>query len=121
MLQVNQVVYDQVDIFQSDFFSRVPGLTITDVTLSLTLNNVAVAWPLVNGSSVIDSQVVAGSVYWSELATHAYGVRFFPNALGHWNLSISYPLAPAQIIILDYDLVNLPISVESGLRADFCS
>jgi len=121
LIQVNQVVYDQVDIFQANFFNRVTGLTPTDVTLSLTLNNLTASWPLVDGTSVIDSQVVAGSVYWAELTSGAYGIRFFPNSLGHWNLSISYAPSPSQIVLLDYDVVNLPMSVETDLRASFCT
>lgn len=122
LIQVNQVVFDQVDIFLSDFFTRITGLTPTDVTLSLMLNNQAVAWPLVDGTAVDNTQVAAGSVYWAELPNGAYGVRFFPSQLGHWNLSISYSsTSPAQIIGIDFDVVNLPLSVDSGLRADFCA
>jgi len=122
LIQVNQVVFDQVDIFQADFFTRVTGLTPADVTLTLMFNNQAVAWPLVDGTAVLDTQVVAGSVYWAELPNNAYGIRFFPNSLGHWNLAISYSAAPpSQIIGIDFDVVNLPLSVDSGLRADFCT
>lgn len=118
-IQVNQVFYDQIDIFQADFFSRVPGLLVTDVVLTLTLNNTPVSWPLVDGSGVTDGQVTSGFVYWAELTTGGYGVRLFPNSLGHWNLSIAY--APrTQIVTIDFDVVNLPLTVDSGIRADFC-
>lgn len=120
LVQVNQVIYDQVDIFQVDQFNRVTGLLTTDVTLTLFLNNTLVSWPLVDGSSVIDSQVVAGSVYWTQLSNGAYGVRFFPNSLGHWNLNITYP-GTQQIIGISLDVVNLPLAVESGLTAGFCT
>lgn len=120
MIQVNRVVYDQVDIFQADFFTRVIGLLFTDVTVSLTRDNVVAAWPLVDGTLVPDSQVVAGRIYWNALSTGAYGIRYFPNALGHWNLSVAWPQTPPQNIVIDYDVVNLPLAVESGLRADFC-
>lgn len=119
-IQVNQVIFDQVDIFQTDFFARVPGLLVTDVTLTLFFNNTPVSWPLVDGTSVTDSQVAAGSVYWSELPNHAYGIRFFPNSLGHWNLSISYSPVPSQIVSIDFDVVNLPLTVDSGITANFC-
>ena len=121
-LQVNQVVYDQVDIFQSDLFTRITGLQPVDVTLTLFLNNQVVAWPLVDGTGVDDSQVVAGEVFWNQLPNGGYGIRFFPNSLGHWNLAISYnSTSPAQIVAIDFDVVNLPLSVDNGLRADFCS
>lgn len=119
-VQINQVIFDQVDIFQSDFFNPVTGLDPTDVSLSVFFNNTLVTWPLVDGSSVIDSQVVAGSVFWSELSTGAYGVRFYPNNLGHWKLVFKYAPSPSQVINLDYDVKDLPNFVESGLRANFC-
>lgn len=120
MVQIQQVIFDQVDIFQSDFFNKVTGLQPSDVTLTLYFNNTATSWTLVDGSSVQDSQVVAGSVYWTELPNHSYGVRFFPNSLGHWNLTISFAPSPSQIISIDYDVANLPNSVDTGVRANFC-
>jgi len=119
-IQVNQVVFDQVDLFQNDFFSRVPGLLVTDMVLTVFFNNTSVSWPLVDGTSVTDSQVVSGFVYWTELPNHAYGLRFLPNSLGHWNVSLTYT-AGQQIVTVDYDVVNLPLTVDSGLTANFCS
>jgi hypothetical protein len=120
LVQINQVIFDQVDIFQSDFFNRVTGLDPADVGLSVYFNNTLVTWPLVDGTSVIDSQVVSGSVFWNELASGAYGVRFYPNNLGHWRLVFTFAPSPSQVISLDYDVVNLPNFVESGVRASFC-
>ncbi len=120
LVQFNQVVFDQVDIFLTDQFTRVTGLLPTDVTLTLSLNNALVTWPLVNGATVLDTQVAAGTVYWNQLTNGAYGVRFFPNQLGHWNLSITYP-GSSQIVTIDYDVVNLPMAVEPGLTVGFCT
>lgn len=120
LVQANQVVIDQVDIFQSDFFNRVTGLDPTDVSVTLFYNNQVAAWPVVDGSSIIDSQVAAGKVYWGELANGSYGVRFFPNALGHWNLVVQFSPSPSQIVSLSFDVVNMPSLVESGLHASFC-
>lgn len=121
LVQINQVVFDQVDIFQSDFFNKVTGLQPSDVSFTLYHNNITTSWPLVDGSAVTDAQVVAGKVYWDELPNNSYGVRFFPMALGHWNLTVSFAPSPSQIISIDYDVVNLPNFVETGLRANFCS
>jgi hypothetical protein len=95
-------------------------LVPTDVSLSVFFNNTLVTWPLVDGSSVLDSQVVAGSVFWGELSTGAYGVRFYPNNLGHWKLVFKYVPSPSQVILLDYDVRDLPNFVESGLRVSSC-
>lgn len=120
MVQVNQVVFDQVDIFQSDFFNKVSGLVPADVAYTLYHNNAATSWPLVDGSVVSDGQVVAGSVYWNQLPNNSYGIRFFPYALGHWTLTIAFSPAPSQVITVDYDVVHLASSSETGVRADFC-
>lgn len=120
LVQVNQVIFDQVDLFLPDQYNRVTGVPITDVTLTLFLNNVAVSWPLADGTGVYDNQVAAGTVYWNQLTNGGYGIRFYPISLGHWNLSINYP-GSSQIVTIDYDVVNLPLAVESGLTAGFCS
>lgn len=119
LVQVNQVIFDQADIFQSDQFNRVTGLQTTDVTMTLFLNNTVVSWALVDGTSVLDTQVVSGSVYWNQLTNGSYGLRFFPNSLGHWNLNITFP-GTSQIVGISFDVVNLPLAVESGLTAGFC-
>ena len=120
LVQVNQVIIDQVDIFQSDFYNRVTGLVPANVTLTLFFNNQAVAWPLSDGTGIVDSQIASGTVYWNELPNSSYGVRFFPNALGHWNLVIQFAPSPSQIISISYDVVNMPSLVESGLQVNFC-
>jgi hypothetical protein len=118
-VQANQVVYDQVDLFLVDQYTRATGVQVTDVTLAVTLNNAPVAWPLVDGTSVNNQQVVAGSIYWAVLTNGGYGIRFFPNQLGHWNLTFTYP-GSTQIVGIDFDVVN-PIDVPSGLTMGFCT
>jgi hypothetical protein len=115
----NQVIFDQADILSADQYTRIPGVSASNVTLTLFRNNTVVPWPLVEGASVSDGQVVAGFVYWTALPNQGYGIRFFPNSLGHWNLIIDYP-GTSQLISLDYDVV-LPLAVESGVTAGFCT
>lgn len=116
----NQVVYDQVDFFQSDGFTRVTGLTFSGVVLNVFFENVAQPWPLVNGLGVMDAQVASGQVYFNEVpgSPGFYNVRWRPNALGFWRLLITY-VPGQQIEAQDYDVVqSLPV-VESGLSASF--
>jgi len=118
-VQVNQVIFDQVEILQADLFTRVLGLTVANVTLALTYNNDVVSWPLVSGVSVIDSLIVAGNVYWDQLPSGAYGLRFFPNALGTWSIEIAYSAgSPNQRVTVTYDVFN-PLSIENELKASF--
>ncbi len=120
LTQVNQVAYDLVDIFQSDLFTRITGLTAADVTLTLMFNNAVVAWPLENGASVPDSQIASGTVYWDQLTNGSYGLRFIPNAIGHWNLWIAYSSSsPSQIVGISIDVVNAP-TPDTGIMVNFC-
>jgi len=118
-VSVNQVIFDQADIFLTDQFTRAAGVLITDVTLSLLFNNATVNWPLVPGASILDTQVASGSVYWNNLPNSVYGLRFLPNSLGHWTLSIRDP-GHSQLVCLSYDVIRAP-SVDSGLIAGFCT
>lgn len=119
-MQVNRAIFDQVDIFQSDFYNRITGLTPTDVAMSLTLNNTTVVWPLVDGAGVQDGEVASGKVYWNQLSNGAYGIRFYPNAYGLWTLNVGYPSGPPQLTILRFDVANFQVASEAGLRAGFC-
>jgi hypothetical protein len=118
-VQANQVVFDQVEILQADLFTRVLGLVVADVVLTLTYNNIAVSWPLVSGTGTTDAQIASGSVYWDELPSGAYGLRFFPNALGMWSVEIAYSTgALNQRVTVTYDVFN-PFPIEDELRVSF--
>lgn len=118
LVSSNQVVFDQADFYQADLYTKVSGLTPSDVSLTLTFNNVALNWPLISGTGILDNQVAAGSVYWNALPSNSYGLRFFPNAVGAWALELGYGTgAPAQRIKLFYDI--LPISCPSGINISF--
>lgn len=115
----NQVVYDQADFFQLDGFTRVTGLTIGNVTSELFFNNMLQPWTLVSGLNVIDSQTVAGKIYWQSIANGLYGIRFRPNQVGFWRLLIMYSVGN-QILAQDYDVnPGSGINAPSGLRASF--
>ena len=115
----NELIRDQVDFFQPDSFTRITGLGVSQVSIILFFNNVAQPWPLVNGSTVTDIQVAGGSVYWNEIpgTPGYYSVRFMPNAVGYWRLSVSY--APGtQVVLHDFDVIG-QTGDQGGLRAMF--
>jgi hypothetical protein len=118
-VQVNQIIFDQVDLFQSDGFNRISGLLPTDVSFALFLDNQVGNWPLVDGTTVFDGQVAGGSVYWAVLPNGSYGIRFFPSSIGHWTLTFSFAPTP-QIVTIDYDVVNIGQGTDPGFRASFC-
>lgn len=118
LVQSNQVVYDQADFFQLDGFTRQTGLTIGQVVAQLYFNNVPTVWTLVSGIGILDSQVVAGKIYWQEITGGPYSVRWRPNAVGYWRLLITYPVG-TQILAQDYDVVTGGPQLGTGLKASF--
>jgi hypothetical protein len=120
IVQQNQVVYDQVDFFQSDGFTRVTGLTYTGVVLNAFFENVAQPWPLANGLTVTDAQVASGYVYFNEVpgSPGYYNIRWRPNAIGYWRLLITY-VPGQQIEAQDYDVISSAPAIEGGLSASF--
>lgn len=119
IVRVNQTVIDQADFFQVNGFSRVLGLTFTDLTSQIFYDNVPQPWILTNGATTSDSQVKAAFVYFHEIpgASGNYSVRFRPNASGYWRLILTYT-AGQQIVAQDYDVMAEP-SQASGLTASF--
>lgn len=119
LVQINQVILDQADFFELDGYTRVTGLTITDLVSEVFFNNTLQPWPLIDGASTTDAQVSSGSIYWNEISGSSgiYNVRFRPNSVGYWRLLISYP-GGTQILALDFD-VTQQYPADSGLRVSF--
>jgi hypothetical protein len=113
-------VDDQADFFQSDGFTRVTGLTVSQLTMALFFDNQPQPWQFVTGAGVTDTQITSGYVYWLEVpgAPGYYSVRFRPNAIGYWRLLITYPVG-TQIQGQDYDVVPPSPTVDQGLKASF--
>jgi hypothetical protein len=120
LIQINQVVFDQPDFFESDGFTRKTGLVVGDLTYEVFFNNTPQPWVLIDGSSTTDSQVRSGTVYWTEVpgSPGFYNVRWRPNAIGYWRVLITYT-AGTQIMGQDYDVVATLPQAETGLRATF--
>lgn len=115
-LLIHAVAFDQVDLFQGDFFTRVTGLTTSNISVAMFYNNTVLPWTLVTGSGVADEQVVSGFLYFNELAVSGYyGLRFKPNATGLWRIVVNYT-AGVQTVALDYDVMQ-PYEAMGGLKA----
>jgi len=120
LVQVNQVVPDQVDFFQSDGFTRVTALTPANLVSRIFFNNALQPWPLVSGLNIPDAQVVAGKIYFNEIpgSPGYYSVRFRPNAVGYWRNVLVYA-AGTQEAAQDFDAVPSQPTAEGGLSASF--
>lgn len=120
LVYANQTVDDQADFFQPDGFTRVTGLTVSNLSMQLFFDNQLQPWTFVTGANLTDTQIASGSVYWLEVpgSPGIYSVRFRPNAIGYWRLLITYP-AGQQISGQDYDVNATPPTVDTGLKAAF--
>jgi hypothetical protein len=119
LVQTNQTVFDQADFFEANDYTRTLDLEVHDLTLQVFLDNVAQAWTLLDGTTVLDSQVSAGYVYWNEVSPGIYNVRWRPSALGYWRIILSYVVG-SKAAVLDYDVVASTESAAS-LRVSFAA
>lgn len=116
-VQNDQTVLDLVDIFQNDGFTRIGDLEYSQVSAQVFFNNALQAWDVVSGDGVTDAQIVSGKIYWSEVQSGIYGIRWRPNAVGFWRVSFTYADVP-QIVTYDYD-VSVFGAPDRGLRTSF--
>jgi len=117
LVPINQPVLDQADFFESDGITRVLNLTIANISSAVFYNNGLLTWTLVDGAGVTDAQIVAGSLYFHEVTSGFYSVRFRPNAPGYWRTVLTY-VAGAQVLAQDFDVASNPIQT-TGLKASF--
>ena len=120
LVRSNETVLNQVDILQNDAYTRVVGLGTSDVTVTVFFQNQAQPWPTVLGTTVTDTQVASGSIYFNEIPGSAgyYNLRFRPNSVGFWRLVLAYP-AGSQLFALDFDVTTLLPQSTPGLIASF--
>jgi hypothetical protein len=120
LVQINQVVIDQADYFDFDGYTRVTGLTPSDLTMQLFINNGLQPWLFVDGTLTADAQIVSGKVFFNEVpgSPGIYSLRFRPDSLGYWRLLVDYRQGN-QIMAQDYDVTpNQPL-VSSGIKSSF--
>ena len=118
-VEINQTILDQVDIFESNGFTRVVGLVPADLVSELFFNNIPQPWPLLDGTGITDEQVSAGSIYFHEIpgSLGFYNIRFRPNAVGYWRDTLTYPVGE-QVFAQDFDVFTASTS-SSGLKVSF--
>ncbi len=110
---------------QADFFlpvgslNRVVGVSPSSLSVKTFANNLLLSWPIADGTTVLDSSVSSGIVYFNQIsgASGFYGVRFFPDRTGFWRLIIS-SASLVQEVVLEFD-VTAPPATADGLMASF--
>lgn len=115
------LVRDQLDIFSpANSITRATGVTTSDLSIALFLNNVAVNWPLMNGAAIADAAISAGSIYFNPISGSSgfYSIRFFPDRVGFWRLVVRHS-SLSQEIIKEYDIAAAAPSGSGALNATF--
>lgn len=116
------LVYDQIDIFSSGI-TRVTGILASAMTTAVFASNVALSWTVADGTSVLDSAISAGVIYFNEVAGSPgyYSVRFYPDRIGFWRV-VLINSGLTKEVILEYDVVasgTLTPTPSNGLNASF--
>lgn len=89
LISAGTLAYEQLDFFlPPGSVNRITGIPASSLQMWLFVNNQILSWPLVDGTTVADSGIVAGSVYFNEIAASPgfYNVRFFPDRVGFFRL-----------------------------------
>ena len=114
------VVQDQIDIYDPDTDLRVEGIVSSFLTSIIFKNNTPLDWSLLDGSSVANSSMSSGSIYFNEFVglPGYYSVRFYPSGPGFWRLILKYGNTE---FIKEYDVISPSYSSaqSSGLVASF--
>lgn len=113
------IIYDNVDFFGVDLYTKAVGLTPASFQVRVLYNGSALGWPLVDGSSVTDPQVVAGNIYFTEPTPGNYLLRFYPNAPGNWTVELRYDTVPQQVSVSVDTFTSLKPNPSPGLFPSF--
>lgn len=121
-IQAGALVFDQINIYNPpNSFTRVTGALSSQFSTESLANNATLNWPLLDGTLVLDSDISPGFIYLNEISTSPgfYSVRWYPDRIGFWVLSLTYTTTGVESI-LSYDV--LPASgnsLYSGIIASF--
>lgn len=115
------LVRDQIDIyFPVNSFKRVTGILSSGIQPTIFVNNVGLVWSVIDGTTVPDSSISSGFVYFSEINPGFYGIRFFPDRTGFWKMVFAAQAFGLEVV-KEFDVVpstSGPVSPNS-LNASF--
>lgn len=125
LINAGSVVYDQLDWFNpNNSINRAPGLTIAAISFLGFVNNSVLIWNFADGTSVLDSSISAGTVYFNEITGQPgyYQIRFYPDRVGIWRLTFRQISLQIEII-KEYDVLPVgtlkPGATSAGLIPSF--
>jgi hypothetical protein len=114
------LVRDQADFFLPGGNVRAGGIALPQVSMTAFSDNGLLSWPLADGSTVPDSSISAGTVYFSEIsgAPGFYSVRFFPDRVGYWRIVLRVDAFQSEVV-REYDVNPASAASPNGLNASF--
>jgi len=124
LLPAGTVVRDQLDFYSPPNSTvRVPGVMVGTLDVKIFLNGSILPWTAVDGTSIPDSALSAGTILFNEIlgAPGFYSSRFFPDRVGYWRLVV-YQSSSGNEQIRDYDIVpagTFSPSSQGGVTASF--
>jgi hypothetical protein len=118
-VSAGSIVRGQMDLYSAGI-TRQAGVLAAAVTAAVFYNNLPVSWPVADGTSVLDSSVSAGSVYFHEISgvSGYYSVRFFPDRVGFWRICLKHAGLGVESV-LEFDVVPAAQPAAGGLNASF--
>jgi hypothetical protein len=116
------LIYDQIDLYSAPNV-RATGVFASAITVNAFVNNIYLPWAVVDGTTVADSAITAGVIYFNQITGSPgfYAIRFFPDMIGYWRL-IFEDTALSTEVIKDYDVVPARVFTSVGgnsLNASF--
>jgi hypothetical protein len=124
LLAAGTVIYDQLDFYSpSSTINRINGIVVANLSLLVFVNNGLTSWPLADGTSIPDSSISSGSIYFNEIAGSDgyYNLRYFPNQIGFWRMIVIHSAYSIEIV-KEYDIIasgSLKPTSGTGLNASF--
>lgn len=123
LVSAGALVRDQADFYLPGTQNRATGVVISQLAPAVFADNGLLPWPLADGTSVLDSQISAGTIYFHEIAGSPgfYAVRFFPDRTGSWRVVLQNSSLAAEAV-REYDVVppgGLGAGSPGGLVASF--
>jgi len=124
LIAAGSVIYDQPDFYSpSGTINRISGIVVANLSLTLFVNNGLLGWPLVDGTTIPDSSIASGSVYFNEIpgSNGYYSLRFYPHQIGFWRFIVVHSAFSIEVI-KEFDVIaagSLKPTSSSGLNASF--
>jgi hypothetical protein len=97
--QKDVISHWQFDVLALDNYTAVTGLIFSSFTVTISQNAVddTGSWTVVDGTGVLDSAIVAATIYIDEVGDGRYRLRWIPPGVGIWTIRLREAGVPRLI------------------------